>query len=185
MNDILDKWVPFLTRYKVSVSAETSLLASLFSIAGGDLNTVPVSKSGLHRNRKIVIENEAEIVREENLDKVRDLKVVLHFDTKLVKHYRTEKKMPETVERLALSLSSPQVNKPLDFLLRVLEIESSKGQDQAIAIQNILEYYELTDQIIGCSADTTASNNGKYNGAIKFLVDHVLQRPVLWPLCRY
>ena len=185
MNDILDKWVPFLTRYKVSVRAETSLLASLFSIAGVDLNTVPVSKSGLHRNRKIVIENEAEMVREENPDKVRDLKVVLHFDTKLVKHYRTEKKMSETVERLALSLSSPQVNEPLDFLLGVLEIESSKGQDQAIAIQNILEYYELTDQIIGCSADTTASNTGKYNGAIKFLVDHVLQRPVLWLLCRY
>ena len=65
MNDILDKWVPFLTRYKVSVRAETSLLASLFSIAGVNLNTVPVSKSGLHRrNRKIVIENEAEMVRE-------------------------------------------------------------------------------------------------------------------------
>ena len=82
--------------------------------------------------------------------------------------------MSETVETLALSLSSPQVNEPLDFLLGVLEIESSKGQDQAIAIQNILEYYELIDQIIGCSADTTASNTGKYNGAIKFLVDHVL-----------
>ena len=92
MNDILDKWVPFLTRYKVSVRAETSLLASLFSIAGVDLNTVPVSKSGLHRNRKIVIEIEAEMVREENLDKVRDLKVVLHFATKLVKHYKLKKK---------------------------------------------------------------------------------------------
>jgi hypothetical protein len=131
-----------------------------------------------------VIENEARIVREENLDKVRGLKVIIHFDTKLVKHYRTDQKMSKTVERLALSISSPQVNEPLDFLLGVLEIKSTKGQDQAIAIQNILEYYELTDQIIGCSADTTASNTGKYKGAIKFLVDHVLKRPVLWLLCR-
>ena len=92
MNDVLDKWVPFLTRYKVSVRAETSLLASLFEIGGVDLNTVPVSKSSLHRNKKIVIKNEAGIVREENLDKVRGLKLVIHFDTKLVKHYRTDQK---------------------------------------------------------------------------------------------
>jgi hypothetical protein len=70
MNDVFDKWVPFLTRYKVSVRAETSLLSSLFKVGGVDLNTVPVSKSSLHRNKKIVIENEARIVREENLDKV-------------------------------------------------------------------------------------------------------------------
>ena len=53
MNDVFDKWVPFLTRY--SVRAETSLLPSLFKIGGVDLNTVPVLKSGLHRNKKIVI----------------------------------------------------------------------------------------------------------------------------------
>ena len=52
--------------------------------------------------------------------------------------------MSEIKERLTLSLSSPQANKPLDFLLGVLEIESSKGQEQAITIQNICEYYELS-----------------------------------------
>ena len=112
MNDALDKWVPFLTRYKVSVRAETSLLVSLFKIDGVDLNTVFLSKSSLNRNKKIVIENEAGIVREEYLDKVRSLKVVIHFDTKLIKHYRTDQKMSETVERLAISLSSPRLMNP-------------------------------------------------------------------------
>ena len=90
--------------------------------------------------------------------------------------------MSETIERLVISLSSSLYG-PLVFLLGVLENESSKGQDQAIAIQNILEYYELTNQIIGCSADTTASNTEKYNGAIKFLVDHVPKSAVLWLPC--
>ncbi|XP_065681866.1 uncharacterized protein LOC124808103 isoform X1 [Hydra vulgaris] len=112
MNDVLDKWIPFFTWYKVSVRAETSLLFSLFKVGGVDLNTVPVSKSSLHRNKKIVIENEARIMREENLDKVWGLKVIIHFDTKLVKHYRTDQKMSETVERLALSISSPRSMNP-------------------------------------------------------------------------
>ena len=70
MNDVLDMWVPFLTKYKVSVRAKTSLLASLFKIGGVDLNTVSVSKSSPHKNKKILIENEAGMVREENLNKV-------------------------------------------------------------------------------------------------------------------
>ena len=124
MNDVLDKCIPILTRYKVSVRSETSLLESLFKIGGVGLNTVLVSK----RNKKIVIENEAGVVREENLDKVRGLKVVINFDTKLVKHYRTDQKLSKILERLAISLSSSQVNEPLDFMLGVLEIESSKGE---------------------------------------------------------
>ena len=34
-------------------------------------------------------------------------------------------------------------------------------------------------------ADTTASNTGKDNGAIRNIVVHALERPVLWLMCRH
>jgi hypothetical protein len=46
-------------------------------------------------------------------------------------------------------------------------------------------YYEMTDQIIGLCADTTASNTGKDNGAIRNIFVHALERPVLWLMCRH
>ena len=81
LDDVLEKWVPFLTRYKVGVRAETSLLSTLFQVGGADLDELPVSRSSLHRKRQVFVEQEAQIVREENLDKVRGLKLVIHFDT--------------------------------------------------------------------------------------------------------
>ena len=77
------------------------------------------------------------IVREQNLDKIRGLKLVLCFDTKLIKQCRTEVKIFETVNRLAISVSSPESGS-LDFVLGVLEVPSSKGKDQALVIQNPL-----------------------------------------------
>ena len=95
-------------------------------------------------------------IREQNLDKIRGLKVVLHFEAKLFKQYRTEVKISKRVERLAISVSSPESGS-LDFLLGVFEVPSSKGKDQALAIQRLVAYYDLTDQIIACCADTTFS----------------------------
>jgi hypothetical protein len=89
-------------------------------------------------------ENEALIVGEQNLDKIRGLILFLHFDTKLVREYKTEVKLSETVERLTNSVSSPEPGS-LDFLLGVLEVPSSKGKSQALAIQSFVEYYDLTD----------------------------------------
>ena len=54
------------------------------------------------------------------------LKCCLHFDNKLVTHYRVDDKEPQVADRLAPSLPSPQAHEALDFLLGVLQIESSK-----------------------------------------------------------
>jgi hypothetical protein len=49
---------------------------------------------------------------------------------------------------------------------------------------SILEY-EMSDQIIGLCADTTSSNTGKEKGAIRNIVVHALERPILWLMCRH
>ena len=56
-----------------------------------------------------------------------------------------------------------------DRLLEVLTSERSKGKDQAIVIQNLLEYFEITEDIVGICSDTTASNPGRLNGVIILL----------------
>ena len=94
-------------RYQVSVRAETAMLSSLFQAGAIDIHMLNISMLQLARKKHEIVENEAE-VREQNLDKIRGLKLVLHFDTKLVKQYRTGVKISEIVERLAISVSSPE-----------------------------------------------------------------------------
>ena len=110
--------------------------------------------SSIYGKKMKILETDAEIIREDNLDKIRGLKLIIHFDTKLVKQYRTDVKMSETKERISISVSSPDSQDALDILLGVLEIDSSRGAEQALAIQSILENYSLVDQIIGLCADT-------------------------------
>ncbi|XP_065662489.1 uncharacterized protein LOC136085087 [Hydra vulgaris] len=173
-----------MTRYQVSVRAETAMLSSLFQVGGVDIGMLNISKSQMARKNHEIIKNEALIIREQNLDKIKGLKLVLHFDTKLVKQYRTEIKISETVERFAISVSSPETCS-LDFLLGILEVPTSKGKDQALAIQSLVEYYELTDQIIAFCADKTCSNTGKHNGAIRNIAVCSLPCPILWLMCRH
>ncbi|XP_047140548.1 uncharacterized protein LOC124815791 [Hydra vulgaris] len=124
------------------------------------------------------------MIREENLDKISSLKIVVHFDTKILKRYNCEKGVSKNENRIAISASSPESG-PLDFFLGILEIESSNGSVQATAIQAMLEYYEMSDQIIGLCSDTTSSNTGRKKGAISIIISYALGRPVLWLMCRH
>ena len=137
------------------------------------------------RKKYRIVESDAEIIREDNLDKIRGLLLIIHFDTKLVKQYRSENMVSEIKERISISVSSPDAVEPLDVLLGVLEIESSKGEEQALAKQSILENYGLVNQIIGACADTTGSNTGRFKGAIVNIIKYALDDAVLWLLCRH
>jgi hypothetical protein len=184
MEGILQNWIPIMARYGIGTRPGTCLLTSLYKAGGIDIDKIKMSQKTLNRKTHTVVESEAQIIREENLDKIRNLKLVLHFDTKIVRQYTTEKGISTNEERLAISCSSPESG-PLDFLLGILEISSSKGSDQAIVIQNILEYYEMSEQIIGVCTDTASSNTGKQQGAINNLVVHAFEKPVLWLMCRH
>ena len=47
----------------------------------------------------------------------------------------------------------------------IVQTSSSKDSDQVDAILNILEYYDIADNIYTICCDTTASNTGFCNGA--------------------
>ena len=104
-------------------------------------------------------------------EQAKNKKLLAHFDSKLTLKYTKQAKLVEKTDRLAISVSSPD-DESIDFLLGVLEIPSSKGADQALTIQSILEYYQLSENVIGLVSDTTKSNSGRFSGCVRLLSVH-------------
>ncbi len=71
-----------------------------------------------------------------------------------------------TVERIVISVTSPDLGDADDILLGVVQAVSSKGSDQADVILSLLEYYDIVDQIFAVCWDTTSSNTCVFSGAI-------------------
>ena len=63
-----------------------------------------------------------------------------------------------TVERIIISVTSPDLGDADDILLGVVQAVSSKGSDQACVILNLLEYHDIVDQIFAVCWITTSSN---------------------------
>ena len=71
-----------------------------------------------------------------------------------------------TVERIAISVTSPDLGDSDDILLGVVQAASSKVSDQADVILNLREYYDIVDQVFAVCCDTTRSNTGVFSGAM-------------------
>ena len=91
-----------------SVRPGTCLLTSLCKAGGVDIDEIGMSRSTLSRKTHAVLESDAQIIREENLDKISGSKLVLHFDTKIMKQFTREKGISTCEERLAISASLPE-----------------------------------------------------------------------------
>ena len=102
---------------------------------------------------------------------------------KQVKEVEEKMNIVVSVERISVSVTSPDIEGSDDILLGVVQADSSKGCDQAEVILSLLEYYEIADQIYAVCCDTTASNTAAFSGAIA-LLSSILNVPLLWFLCR-
>ena len=137
----------------------------------------------LQRKRFKKIENLGDQIRQDIMDVLKGKKLCIHFDGKQVKQIEEDLNITVTVERIAISVTSPDIQDSNDILLGVVQADSSKGSDQASVILNMLEYYNIVDQIYAVCCDTTASNTGQFAGAIALLTT-ILNVPLLWFLCR-
>ena len=171
------------TRFNVGVRPHLAILSEVFKAGGIEINDIPLSRSTLHRKKfkYVELEGDSEWISISNHLKGRRL--ILHFDTKLLEQITSGLNIIQKIERLAVSVSSPDDDTMEDHLLGVVQCPSSKGVDQAEQVHNLLEYYGCTEQIIGICCDTTASNTGGVNGAVQILKD-ILKLPILWIMCR-
>ncbi|GBN80863.1 hypothetical protein AVEN_14339-1 [Araneus ventricosus] len=69
-------------------------------------------------------------------------------------------------------------------LLGVPKSPSGTGKNAAEAIYKILEEWDLLDQVIAMSFDTTSVNTGHLNGTCTVLLDKI-GRGLLWLVCRH
>ena len=88
-----------------------------------------------------------------------------------------------TVERIIISVTSPDLGDADDILLGGFQAVSSKSSDQADVILNQLEYYDIVGQTFAVCCDTTSSNTSLFSGAIVLLCT-ILNTPLLWFPCR-
>ena len=100
-----------------------------------------------------------------------------------MKQIEEDLKITASEERIAVSVTSPDMDDTDDVLHGVFQTASSKGSDQTVAILNLLEYFNIVDQIFAACCDTTACNTGIHSGAFVIL-SSILNTPLLWFLCR-
>ena len=182
--DLIDCTHEVFTRYKVSVRAQTHLIASITNKARVDLDKTKLSRSTIHRRRYNKIQDLGGRIQQEVRDTLKGKRLIVHFDGKQVKQIEENLNITVLTERISISVTSPDLDlNDDDLLLGIIQTESSKGVDQAEGILAMLEYYEIVDQIIGVCCDTTGSNTGEYSGAVVYLAE-LIDRPLLWILCR-
>ena len=78
--------------------------------------------------------------------KIRNLNLCLHIDGKQVTHLDEDANITVTRERIAVSITSPDLAETDDILLGVVVCDSSKGEDQAAAVQELLLFYNITSK---------------------------------------
>jgi uncharacterized protein Yka (UPF0111/DUF47 family) len=131
-----------------------------------NLEDIPLSRNTVPRKRFKQIEELGDKIREDIMTTLKGKKVCLHFDGKQVKQIEEDLDITINVERIAISVTSPDIEGSDDILLAVVQAASSKSCDQAELILNLLDYYDTVDQIYAVCCDTTSSNTGVFSGAI-------------------
>ena len=108
----------------------------------------------------------------------------LHIDGKQVTHLDEDTNITITTERIAVSITSPDLAETDDILLGVVKSSSSKGEDQAECVLELLMFFDIQpEQIFAICNDTTASNTGRHAGA-NVILSEVLQKSLAWFMCR-
>lgn len=181
--DLVDCTAEVSARYRVGIRPQTSLVAAICNKAGVNVDDIPLSRSTVHRKRFKKIEALGDNIRQDIMKTLQGKRLCVHFDGKQVKEIEEDLNITVSIERIAVSVTSPDLDDSDDILLGVVQAASSKGCDQADVILNLLEYYDIVDQIYAVCCDTTASNTGAFSGAI-IILSTILNTPLLWFLCR-
>lgn len=163
----------------ISFRATTSVLAKVISSGGGNLDDFTLSKSSIHSKTNVKVKESAKNIRIEQKSKLSGRALTLHFDGKLVRDF-TNGKIANR-ERCAILVSSPELER--DELIGIPVVGSSRGQDQIDGLLPLLDEFDIKTNIFSVCSDSTASQTGKYSGAIT-LLQRELPQPVVWLICR-
>ena len=158
-------------RLNLSLNQATGITAAILKCSGVGLDAVAISKTSCHQYRQ---ENRAII----KSSFVAPEFCVLHWDGKVMEDPHKKRS-----DRLAILISGTP-GYELGKLLGVLEIVDSTGSSQATATFSLVQQWDLADNIVGLSFDTTASNSGWQNGAC-VKIEILLEKKMFYFACRF
>ncbi|XP_065681331.1 uncharacterized protein LOC105843071 [Hydra vulgaris] len=180
--DILKRTADTAVGEGISHKQHASMINSIIAKLGGNVAEFKSSTSTALRAADKVIHDESKRIKDDlrSLRKInKNILVQLHFDGKVCHEYTDGKKLEQ--DRLAILINA---NKET-HLLGIPPISSGTGENQKNAIRDILNSFNLTDNIQAVTFDTNRINAGKKNGAVSLLVNEVFQRSVLSIACRH
>ncbi|XP_044586532.1 uncharacterized protein LOC123266358 [Cotesia glomerata] len=165
--------VSAMDRANVTSRQATHLIFAIASALGHNLNDVSISHRTVHRNR---IELRKEIAKDLKTDLRIAQCVVIHWDGKLLPDITGRDK----VERLPIILSGVNTQQ----LLGVPKLDRGTGLNQAIAIKEIINEWNILDRIKAMCFDTCPTNTGSDKGTCSRL-EQMLKKPLLYLACRH
>ena len=142
---------------------------------GHKTENLVINRTSLQRLRKQFREaRHTEFQQKFDLNDCQEL--VLHWDGKLLPALTGIEK----VDRLAILVTF----QGKEQLLGVPEIPTSSGEEQALAVYQAVEKWNITNKIQALCCDTTSSNTGRLNGACTNL-EKMFNRSLLYLPCRH
>ena len=142
-------------------------VAILLKVCGCDLDNFAISHSTARRQREMVNSKVSVdiMVKWVKMVKQMGLKIILHYDGKLVEELQRNKVKRIKYDRLSVIARLPEIDGPdSEQILGIPEIKNGKGATQTKAIFEQLDHYGIRDHVIGFSQDTTSANVGNIRG---------------------
>ena len=163
-------------RHRISNNALNDILVAFIRESDGDVNDFVLSKASTLRGRKEVRELEFNEIEKNFKSTIIGEFFTVHWDEKLLKQYGDMKQ----TSHIAVLSSNGSDSK----LLGTTSLDRGTGLQQAQAIKNMLDAWEITELCVAMCFDTTAANTSKFSGAC-VLLEAFLGRSLLWTACRH
>ena len=147
-------------RTGLSIRSHTAIQASLIKVGGGSVNKFAISRSTTHRQR---LEARAELstANKENWTSSKQTNLILHWVSKAITYFDGK-----TDERLAVLLTGKSSEHKL---LGIPIIPNSTGWAQKVAILDLLKHWDIEENVVRMTFDSTASNTGEKMAAQRLL----------------
>jgi len=169
------KLVATLDACKVSERDAIRILFATAEALGHDVSELIINRNSISRCRKHWRKN----LGEDFYKKFSDLdldNITVHWDGKMLPALTSKEK----IDRLSVIIDYSEQEQ----LLGIPSIPSGSGENQADAIFQLLEKWQIKENVQAFSFDTTASNTGRYQGCC-VLLEQKLERDILYLPCRH
>ena len=179
--DILRRLAPLWVKHNISKRAATEITAAFYRECDVDIEDVILSPTTAQRSKV----EESVMINNKSLEDLRvkveeeNIKLTLHYDTKLLKQRMQGKR--SQLERLALVVSAPELDRPQ--VLCIPGLQGGTAREQADAAHEVICQCGLEPFIRCLVFDTTATNTGRHGGTVR-LIQLLLDRLMLACPCR-